>query len=202
MTKYYSNQPDFSTEAPDPAYNYFSSMSDIMDNIEAAGNTVKSEGVEDLYTQKGEAALGVKKDSSIFDKSIQRIYSMLNSAKKVHSDIMQNIDNKFTRGMDDAFKSLNNVNGDKKPYESKYTKKDTIKYKQEAGANGFEQRAYNDPQPYKLHELLDGKASPIEAAKDVYETRLQAAKAYLAQKDKLTDKEIKKFRREKCRRYC
>lgn len=191
MTKYYSNQPDFSTEAPDPAYNYFSSMSDIMDNIEAAGNTVKSEGVEDLYTQKGEAALGVKKDSSIFDKSIQRIYSMLNSAKKVHSDIMQNIDNKFTRGMDDAFKSLNNVNGDKKPYESKYTKKDTIKYKQEAGANGFEQRAYNDPQPYKLHELLDGKASPIEAAKDVYETRLQAAKAYLAQKDKLTDKEIK-----------
>ena len=47
MTKYYSNQPDFSTEAPDPAYNYFSSMSDIMDNIEAAGNTVKSEGVED-----------------------------------------------------------------------------------------------------------------------------------------------------------
>lgn len=49
MTKYYSNQPDFSTEAPDPAYNYFSSMSDIMDNIEAAGNTVKSEGVEDLY---------------------------------------------------------------------------------------------------------------------------------------------------------
>lgn len=191
MTKYYSNQPDFSTEAPDPAYNYFSSMSDIMDNIEAAGNTVKSEGVEDLYTQKGEAALGVKKDSSIFDKSIQRIYNMLNSAKKVHSDIMQNIDNKFTRGMDDAFKSLNNVNGDKKPYESKYTKKDTIKYKQEAGPNGFEQRAYNDPQPYKLHELLDGKASPIEAAKDVYETRLQAAKAYLAQKDKLTDKEIK-----------
>ena len=79
--------------------------------------------LKDLYTQKGEAALGVKKDSSIFDKSIQRIYNMLNSAKKVHSDIMQNIDNKFTRGMDDAFKSLNNVNGDKKPYESKYTKK-------------------------------------------------------------------------------
>ncbi|NMX24688.1 hypothetical protein HGP05_04310 [Streptococcus sanguinis] len=113
-----------------------------MDNIEAAGNTVKSEGVEDLYTQKGEAAL-VKKDSSIFDKSIQR-FSMLNSAKKVHSDIMQNIDNKFTRGMDDAFKSLNNVNGDKKPYESNI-QKNTIKYKQEAGANGFEQRAIMIP---------------------------------------------------------
>ena len=73
-------------------------MSDIMDDIEAAGKVVTDEGVEDLYVQNGEASLGTTKDSAIFDKSMKRIYSMLTSAKKIHSDIMQNIDSKFTKG--------------------------------------------------------------------------------------------------------
>ena len=54
MTKYY-NKPDFPGD-PYPlisSSSYFKSMSDIMDDIEAAGKVVTDEGVEDLYVQNG-----------------------------------------------------------------------------------------------------------------------------------------------------
>ena len=196
MTKYYTNKPDFSADSSSPLVSpntYFNTMSDIMDDIEAAGKTVKDEGVEDLYIQKGEAALGKTKDSSVFDKSIKRVYDMLTSAKKVHSDIMQNIDSKFTKGMDDAFTSLNNVNSESNPYKSKYTTKiETHKsYKGYSTDHGPMYENLTEAKPYTLAELLDGKASPIQAVKDVYDERLKAARELLSKKDQLTDEQIK-----------
>ena len=196
MTKYYTNKPDFSADSSSPIVSpntYFSTMSDIMDDIEAAGKTVKDEGVEDLYIQKGEAALGKTKDSSVFDKSIKRVYDMLTSAKKVHSDIMQNIDSKFTKGMDDAFTSLNNVNSASNPYKSKYTMKiETHKaYKGYSTDHGAMYENMTEAKPYTLAEILDGKTSPIKAAKDVYDERLKRAKELLANKDQLSDEQIK-----------
>ena len=196
MTKYYSNKPDF---PGDPAYplisssSYFKSMSSIMDDIEAAGKVVKDEGVEDLYVQKGEASLGTTKDSTTFDKSLKRIYNMLTSEKKIHSDIMQNIDSKFTKGMDAAFTTLNDVNGVNKPYKSKYTKKtvpkkDLVGYKSDNTAVYIET---TQQQSYSLAEILDGKASPIQAAKDVYNDRIKAVKEMMAKKDQLSDEQIK-----------
>ena len=38
---------------------------------------------------------------------------MLRYALKTHADIMETIDSKFTKGLDEAFESLNNVNGQK-----------------------------------------------------------------------------------------
>ena len=196
MTKYYSNKPDF---PGDPAYplisssSYFKSMSDIMDDIEAAGKVVTDEGVEDLYVQNGEASLGTTKDSAIFDKSMKRIYSMLTSAKKIHSDIMQNIDSKFTKGMDAAFVTLNDVNGANKPYKSKYTKQ-TVPKKVLAGYKADGTSVYIDTteqKSYNLVEILDGKASPIQAAKDVYDDRIKAVKEMMAKKDQLSDEQIK-----------
>lgn len=196
MTKYYSNKPDFTG---DPAYplisssSYFKSMSDIMDDIEAAGKVVTDEGVEDLYVQNGEASLGTTKDSAIFDKSMKRIYSMLTSAKKIHSDIMQNIDSKFTKGMDAAFVTLNDVNGANKPYKSKYTKQ-TVPKKVLAGYKADGTSVYIDTteqKSYTLSEILDGKASPIQAAKDVYDDRIKAVKEMMAKKDQLSDEQIK-----------
>lgn len=196
MTKYYTNKPDFSADSSSPLVSpntYFNTMSDIMDDIEAAGKTVKDEGVEDLYIQKGEAALGKTKDSSVFDKSIKRVYDMLTSAKKVHSDIMQNIDSKFTKGMDDAFTSLNNVNSESNPYKSKYTTKiETHKsYKGYSTDHGAMYENLTEAKPYTLAEILDGKTSPIRAAKDVYDERLKAARELLSKKDQLTDEQIK-----------
>ena len=196
MTKYYTNKPDFSG---DPTYplvssdSYFKSMSSIMDDIEAAGKVVKDEGVEDLYSQTGEASLGTTKDSTTFDKSLKRIYNMLTSAKKVHSDIMQNIDSKFTKGMDEAFTTLNNVNSSSKPYKSKYTKK-TVSKKVLAGYKADGNAVYIDStevKSYNLSEILDGKASPIQAAKAVYDDRIKAVKEMMAKKDQLSDEQIK-----------
>ena len=196
MTKYYSNKPDF---PGDPAYplisssSYFKSMSDIRDDIEAAGKVVTDEGVEDLYVQNGEASLGTTKDSAIFDKSMKRIYSMLTSAKKIHSDIMQKIDSKFTKGMDAAFVTLNDVNGANKPYKSKYTKQ-TVPKKVLAGYKADGTSVYIDTteqKSYTLSEILDGKASPIQAAKDVYDDRIKAVKEMMAKKDQLSDEQIK-----------
>ncbi|MCY7096252.1 hypothetical protein [Streptococcus oralis] len=48
-----------------------------------------------------------------------------------------------------------------------------------------EQKSYN------LVEILDGKASPIQAAKDVYDGRIKAVKEMLAKKDQLSDEQIK-----------
>lgn len=197
MTEYYTNKPDFTTEPVVPpntnGSSYSKTMSTIMGDIEAVGNTVKNEGVEDLYIQQGEAALGLTKDSSVFDKSLKRIYTMLVSARKVHSDIIQNIDSKFTKGMDNAFASLNNVNGAGKPYKSEYTKKAVTKEVSRgySTSNGPLHESVTEYESYSLAELLDGKASPIQAAKDVYDERLRAATEMLAKKDQLSDEQIK-----------
>ena len=196
MTKYYSNKPDF---PGDPAYplisssSYFKSMSDIMDDIEAAGKVVTDEGVEDLYVQNGKASLGTTKDSTTFDKSLNRIFKMVSKTKKIHSDIMQNIDSKFTKGMDAAFVTLNDVNGANKPYKSKYTKQ-TVPKKVLAGYKADGTSVYIDTteqKSYTLSEILDGKASPIQAAKDVYDDRIKAVKEMMAKKDQLSDEQIK-----------
>ena len=196
MTKYYSNKPDFPGDPTSPlvkSSSYYKSMSSIMDDIEAAGKVVTDEGVEDLYVQNGEASLGTTKDSTTFDKSLQRIFKMVSKTKKIHSDIMQNIDSKFTKGMDAAFLTLNDVNGANKPYKSKYTKK-TVPKKVLAGYRSDNTAVYIDTteqKSYNLVEILDGKASPIQAAKDVYDDRIKAVKEMMAKKDQLSDEQIK-----------
>ena len=196
MTKYYSNKPDFPGDPISPllsSSSYYKSMSSIMDDIEAAGKVVTDEGVEDLYVQNGEASLGTTKDSTTFDKSLKRIFKMVSKTKKIHSDIMQNIDSKFTKGMDAAFVTLNDVNGANKPYKSKYTKK-TVPKKVLAGYRSDNTAVYIDTteqKSYNLVEILDGKASPIQAAKDVYDDRIKAVKEMMAKKDQLSDEQIK-----------
>ena len=44
---------------------------------------------------------------------------------------------------------------------------------------------------YNLSEILDGKASPLQAAKDVYHDRIKAVKEMMAKKDQLSDEQIK-----------
>ena len=59
------------------------------------------------------------------------------------------------------------------------------------GPNGYVKEAYTDQESYKLYELLDGKVSPISAAKEVYDERLGVAKQILANKDKLSAEQRK-----------
>lgn len=192
MTKYYSNKPDFSSDTPWVfGLDATAKMRDYLKDIEELGKIVQEEEVDDLYVQRGEAALGVTKESGPFKTSYDRVNTMFTSAKKIHSDIMQNIDSKFTKGMDEAFVTLDKVNGHANPYKSKNIKKDVIKSRPKPGTNGYETETYTDQESYKLSELLDGKTSPIKAAKDVYDERLGVAKQILANKDKLSAEQRK-----------
>ena len=95
--------------------------------------------------------------------------------------------------MDDAFTTLNNVNSSSKLYKSKYTKK-TVSKKVLAGYKADGTSVYIDStevKSYNLSEILDGKASPIQAAKAVYDDRIKAVKEMMAKKDQLSDEQIK-----------
>lgn len=222
MSKYYSNKSDFSeagsnlqsisggdTSNSNNSYNYNNyisggypsggsskSMSQLINDIEEVANTVTSEGVADLYVQTGEAALNVTKNSDEFDKATTRVSKILKSAQKIHQNIMQNIDSKFTLGIDKVLEGLNKINGSESKYKTKKLKKTTTTHKKKY-SGPYSPPTYQDitdVNPYNLSEILDGKASPIKAAKDVYSKRLDAVKDYLKHKDEMTDQQIKEIK--------
>lgn len=219
MSKYYSNKSDFSeagsnlqsggggsTSSANAYSNYVSggypsggsskSMSQLINDIEEVANTVTSEGVADLYVQTGEAALNVTKNSDEFDKATTRVSKILKSAQKIHQNIMQNIDSKFTLGIDKVLEGLNKINGSDSKYKTKNLTKTEHDYRPVYG-NAYSPTTYHDYKkevPYNLSEILDGKASPIKAAKDVYSKRLEAVKESLKHKDKMTDEQLKQIK--------
>lgn len=219
MSKYYSNKSDFSeagsnlqsggggsTSSTNAYSNYVSggypsggsskSMSQLINDIEEVANTVTSEGVADLYVQTGEAALNVTKNSDEFDKATTRVSKILKSAQKIHQNIMQNIDSKFTLGIDKVLEGLNKINGSESKYKTKNLTRTEHDYRP-VYVNAYSPTTYHDYKkevPYNLSEILDGKASPIKAAKDVYSKRLEAVKESLKHKDKMTDEQLKQIK--------
>lgn len=219
MSKYYSNKSDFSeagsnlqssgggsTSSVNAYSNYVSggypsggsskSMSQLINDIEEVAKTVTSEGVADLYVQTGEAALNVTKNSDEFDKATTRVSKILKSAQKIHQSIMQNIDSKFTLGIDKVLEGLNKINGSDSKYKTKNLTRTEHDYRP-VYVNAYSPTTYHDYKkevPYNLSEILDGKASPIKAAKDVYSKRLEAVKESLKHKDKMTDEQLKQIK--------
>ena len=219
MSKYYSNKSDFSeagsnlqsggggsTSSTNAYSNYVSggypsggsskSMSQLINDIEEVANTVTSEGVADLYVQTGEAVLNVTKNSDEFDKATTRVSKILKSAQKIHQNIMQNIDSKFTLGIDKVLEGLNKINGSESKYKTKNLTRTEHDYRP-VYVNAYSPTTYHDYKkevPYNLSEILDGKASPIKAAKDVYSKRLEAVKESLKHKDKMTDEQLKQIK--------
>lgn len=219
MSKYYSNKSDFSeagsnlqsssggsTSSVNAYSNYVSggypsggsskSMSQLINDIEEVAKTVTSEGVADLYVQTGEAALNVTKNSDEFDKATTRVSKILKSAQKIHQNIMQNIDSKFTLGIDKVLEGLNKINGSDSKYKTKNLTRTEHDYRP-VYVNAYSPTTYHDYKkevPYNLSEILDGKASPIKAAKDVYSKRLEAVKESLKHKDKMTDEQLKQIK--------
>ena len=219
MSKYYSNKSDFSeagsnlqsggggsTSSVNAYSNYVSggypsggsskSMSQLINDIEEVAKTVTSEGVADLYVQTGEAALNVTKNSDEFDKATTRVSKILKSAQKIHQNIMQNIDSKFTLGIDKVLEGLNKINGSESKYKTKNLTRTEHNYRPVNGNICAPTAYYDDKKevPYSLSEILDGNASPIKAAKDVYSKRLEAVKESLKHKDKMTDEQLKQIK--------
>ncbi|MFI3078497.1 hypothetical protein [Streptococcus sp. 2021WUSS124] len=191
MTRFYSNRSDF--EQNHWLDSQKSRVVAMLRDIDSVSSTVQSEGLSHLYRSRGEASLGASKPSSTFSQAVDRVDSMLRSAGKIHKDIVQNIDSKFTKGLDKSFQSLNEVNGSKNPYMSKGKYEKTYTTTNYTSNYGYVTQTHTKQVHYSLSDILDGTNSPIPAAQSLYQDRVKNLREQLRQTDQLTDKQIKEL---------
>lgn len=108
---------------------------------------------------------------------------------------MQNIDSKFVKGLDEAYTSLNDVNGSETTYQTTNMTYGVTKTYQSgySTAYGSQTKTITVQEHYSLAEIL-GADSPILAAQDIYTQRLAAIKEMLKTGDNLTAKQIKELK--------
>lgn len=210
MTEYYSNKSDFSGQstsvysgttgtgyygATTSNSNPGTKVTNMLDDISTVTTKVQSEGVSHLYRQTGDAALGTEKSSSTFTNAVDRSQTLLAAAKRIHREIMQNIDSKFVKGLDEAYTSLNDVNGSETTYQTTNMTYGMTKTYQSgySTAYGSQTKTITVQEHYTLAEIL-GADSPILAAQDIYTQRLAAIKEMLKTGDNLTAKQIKELK--------
>jgi len=172
MTKYYSNHPDFSAglqaSSMTGSVSYArSQVTNALSDIKEVTEVVQNEGLSFLYSPVGDAELGKEMPEITFATSYDKVEKMLNLATRIHSEVLERIDNKFTTGIDASLESLNSVNGSNNPYTTTHLSYQVIKMKSETqGIAGTETKYYT------LAELLDYQQSPIAATKEVYLKRV------------------------------
>ena len=201
MTNYYSNKSDFSSgSGTGTTSNYYGAsysidgetqLTNLLTAIDEVAQVVKSEGLSHLYVQTGDASLGKDMPSSTFSTAYDRADSMLTSAKRIHSEVLERLDGKFTKGVDNSLKSLNEVNGSEKPYQSKnltYQKTNTM---YDEMGNAYD---YQTTEHYSLADILDHKASPVKAAQEIYQNRLENLRDKLTEANGLSAEEVKKYK--------
>ena len=116
--------------------------------------------------------------------------------KRVHREIVQNIENKYISGLEDAMEALNKINEGKNKYKSEHlTYEETYTY-QTSYQTGYgiqtvkgKRKAY-----YSLSDILNSDKSPISSAAAKYQDKLKVAKENLAKleaEDKETYDKIK-----------
>lgn len=201
MTNYYSNKSDFSSgSGTGTTSNYYGAsysidgetqLTNLLTAIDEVAQVVKSEGLSHLYVQTGDASLGKDMPSSTFSTAYDRADSMLTSAKRIHSEVLERLDGKFTKGVDNSLKSLNEVNGSEKPYQSKnltYQKTNTM---YDEMGNAYD---YQTTEHYSLADILDHKASPVKAAQEIYQNRLENLRDKLTEANGISAEEVKKYK--------
>lgn len=206
MAKYYSNKQDFTSSSGASSGNYpryggvsgtpatkdsgKTIITNTLEDIEEVAKVVSDEGLSDLYVQTGEASLGKDMPSSTFTKAYDRASSMLSSATRVHEEVMQRIDGKFTKGADNSLLSLNEVNGSQDPYSSDaFTyQKDNVSY-DDMGRPIH----YTTTERYTLSELLDGRTSPISASQTIYQNRLDRLRTGISEANGYTAEEVTRY---------
>ena len=115
MTEYYTNKSDF--EKGDNLgliENNVQQVVDLLRDIKNATEIVKTNQVEDLYVAQGEGTLGKDMPESDFLDAEHKVLKIMRALKEVHNEIVQNIENKYIGGLEDAMEALNKVNEGKK----------------------------------------------------------------------------------------
>lgn len=147
MSKYYVNKEDFTGNNFERMFTTIH-MSDILEQIAEIVKTTHDQGLDNLYEQTGSAGLNTINDmpAGTFKTSFDRVDKLIYASTRIHSELLQRIDGKFTTGMDQGLQSLNRVNGKDNIY-----KTHTLKYN-----TAYEDRQYkNDPyNPFNKKEIV------------------------------------------------
>ncbi len=181
MTHYYSNRPDFEKgDNTGWGYSNIDCVRNLLTDISEVAAKVKSEGLSDLYVQTGDASLGKDMPESTFVNAEHRALDMLESSKKVHAQVMQNIDGKFVQGIDDSLDSLNQVNEGDNAYTTDHLTYTVTKTQSTYISTGYGTPTYKVKKHYTISEIINHADSPIPAAQALYQGRLALAQEHLA----------------------
>lgn len=195
MTKYYSNRPDFNSTVeagstnggyitPTSYNNARSEVIDALSNIDEVTNVIRDEHLSYLYVPEGSVKFGQEMPESTFTSSYDTVDRMLDLAKRIHSEVLERIDNKFTKGLDTSLQSLNNVNG----YETSYLSYTVTHSGVDENGDYYE---YETTEHYTLAELLDYKTSPIQATKNFYLQRVSELREQFESTSLEMDEDVK-----------
>lgn len=197
MTEYYTNKSDFEQGKRIGWFeDNVSQVKDLLKDISETAEIVKSNDLSHLYTAKGGATLGKDMPEKTFVDSEHTVLDVMEEMKRVHREIVQNIENKYISGLEDAMEALNKINEGKNKYKSEHlTYEETYTY-QTSYQTGYgiqtvkgKRKAY-----YSLSDILNSDKSPISSAAAKYQDKLKVAKENLAKleaEDKETYDKIK-----------
>lgn len=197
MTEYYTNKSDFEQGKRIGWFeDNVSQVKDLLKDISETAEIVKSNDLSHLYIAKGGATLGKDMPEKTFVDSEHTVLDVMQEMKRVHREIVQNIENKYISGLEDAMEALNKINEGKNKYKSEHlTYEETYTY-QTSYQTGYgiqtvkgKRKAY-----YSLSDILNSDKSPISSAAAKYQDKLKVAKENLAKleaEDKETYDKIK-----------
>lgn len=186
MTEYYTNKSDF--EKGDNlgwGENNVQQVVDLLKDIKKATEIVKTNQVEDLYVAQGEGTLGKDMPESDFLDAEHKVLKIMRALKEVHTEIVQNIENKYIGGLEDAMEALNKVNEGKNQYKTDHlTYKETEKSYINNGMVGQIEQTTTQTKHFTLSDILNSDKSPIPAAAAKYKEKLKVAKEHLKELEK------------------
>ena len=197
MTEYYTNKSDCEQGKRIGWFeDNVSQVKDLLKDISETAEIVKSNDLSHLYIAKGGATLGKDMPEKTFVDSEHTVLDVMEEMKRVHREIVQNIENKYISGLEDAMEALNKINEGKNKYKSEHlTYEETYTY-QTSYQTGYgiqtvkgKRKAY-----YSLSDILNSDKSPISSAAAKYQDKLKVAKENLAKleaEDKETYDKIK-----------
>ena len=196
MTEYYTNKSDFEKgKNLGIMENNVQQVVDLLNDISKATTIVQDNDLADLYIAQGGATLGKEMPEKDFLEAEHKVLKIMDALKDIHREVVQNIENKYISGLEDAVEALNKVNEGKNQYKS-----DHLTYEEEtttyinSGLAGPVEQTSTETKHFTLSDILNSDKSPIPAAAVKYNEKLKVAKQRLKdleQSDKETYNKIK-----------
>ncbi|EHI74453.1 Uncharacterised protein [Streptococcus criceti] len=216
MTKYYTNKDDFSRSSGGSGtsgsysvmYNNYGSntsstseseITRLLDKIDAVTKVVQDNDCSSFYKQVGDASLGKDMPKNTFTNAHESVQTILSAAARIHDEVVQRIDSKFTHGLDKSFSKTSAINDGKNEYKTDkmtYDKEHTGTYTtpQINGGSSTETYTYTTKEHYTLNDLLSNEKSPIKATQEVYKDRVKNLRQQLTEANGYTEEEVKKLK--------